>query len=429
MKKIGILSLFFLILCFTLFAGGTQEEGTEGATGDEEVTVEFQIWVTPNLTMEYWEDLAAHFEEENPSVNVKLVQATTGESTADKFLQTRLAAGDMPDVCHVFTEEVFVEAGAFMPLPIDDNIAKLRNLEGMLKGGKLYTYDSITLIHGLIYYNKDMFADAGITEPPKTVSEFEQVCETLKTAGYTPIMMAAADWTAGFELSIFSAPLVFYNNTKWYKDRNEGNVSFRDEHWMTALTKYKNYIDKGYIFKGAIGTDYPTAQQLFLDQKGAMYPMGSWFSGSPEAEGADFEIGVFAPATLDGGSYLAAPANRTGYAVSAGTEHPEEAIALAKYMATAVYPVSKRLALEGGFSDFPNADEYMYEMNSIQQEVYELFKNTEVMTNNYNHPVGAPAPQGFTDAMMKAAQNLFTGGTPEKSAEILDSFWDEALEE
>jgi multiple sugar transport system substrate-binding protein/raffinose/stachyose/melibiose transport system substrate-binding protein len=428
MKKIGFACTFLMILSLSLFGGGTQEKDTANAS-EEEVTVEFQIWVTPNLTVEYWEDLASHFEEENPSINVKLVQATTGESTADKFLQTRLAAGDMPDVCHVFTEEIFVEAGAFMPLPIDDDISKLRNLEGMLKGGKLYTYDSITLIHGLIYYNKDIFADAGITELPKTVAEFEKVCATLKQKGYTPIMMAAADWTAGFELSIFSAPIVFYNNTKWYKDRTEGNVTFQDEDWMTALTKFKSYIDKEYIFKGAIGTDYPTAQQLFLDGKGAMYPMGSWFSGSPEAEGADFEIGVFAPTTLYGGSYLAAPANRTGYAVSADTEHPEEAVALAKYMATAVYPVSKRLALEGGFSDFPDSDEYMYDMNSIQEEVYELFKNTEVMTNNYNHPVGAPAPQGFTDALGKAAQNLFTGGTPEESAEILDSFWNDAIEE
>ena len=421
MKRVLVL---FIILGVVsgLFAGGVQESKPAEASGETEI--DFQIWVTPNLTVEYWENLVSEFNKEYPDIAVNLIQATTGESTADSFLKTRLVAGDMPDVCHCFSEDLFIDAGAFLELPIDADVRQLRSLDGMLKDGKLYTYDSITLIHGLIFYNKKMFAEAGISEPPRTYEEMDAACEKLLAAGYTPIMMAGADWTAGFELSIFSAPQVFYNNTSWYGDKNKGSVSFFDDDWRIAAERFKSYIDNKYIFKGAIGTDYATGQQLFLDGKAAMYPMGSWFSGAPEAVDADFEIGVFAPPTADGGRYLAAPANRNGYAVSATTEHPEEAIALAKFMGLSVEAVSQRLALEGGFSDMKNSDDYMYPMNPIQEEVYEVFKQAEVLTNNFNHPVGGPAPDGFTDALTKAAQNLFTGGPVDDSLSMLESFWD-----
>jgi len=403
-----------------LFANGTQEQDAE----DDQVELEFQIWVTPNLTVEYWEDLVTNFNKEYPNIKVNLVQATTGDSVADNFLKTRLAAGDFPDVINVFTKEIFIDAGAIMSLPIDEDVRQLRNLEGMLIDGKLWAYDAITLIHGLIYYNKTMFADAGITEVPKTQAEMDVVCEKLVAAGYTPFMMAGADWTAGFEFSIWAAPDVFYQNQQWYKDKNEGKVTFAEDFYYSA-ERFKDYVEKGYIFKGALGTDYPTGQQLFLEKKAAMYPMGSWFSGSPEAQAVDFEIGAFAPVTQDGGSYLAAPANRSGFGVSATSKHPEEAILLAKYMGLSVYPVKARLVLEGGFPDMKNGADYMYEMNSIQQEIYEVYQNTDIMTNNLNHPVGAAPPAGFADSMTQAAQELLIGGTVEDAMVILDEFWDE----
>ena len=420
MKKVVLLTLLILSLAVPVYTAGTVESGKTS----EIVEIDFQIWVTPNLTVEYWEDLVADFHKKNPDIKVNLVQAITGESTADNFLRTRLAAGNFPDVCHVFTEDMFIEAGALMPLPIDDDVKRLRNLKGMIKDdGNLYTYDSITLVHGLIYYNKQLFEKAGITQLPKTQAEFDVVCEKLLTAGIVPISVAGADWTSGFVFSILSAPQVYYNNTQWYKDRNAKKVSFYDTDWTESATRFKNMYEKGYIYKGAPAMDYTASQQFFLDGKAAMYPMGSWFSGSPEALATGFEIGVIAPPTKDGGSYLAAIANRNGYGVSAKTKHPEAAIALAKYMGLDPYPVSKRLALEGGFSDMENAEDYTYDMTYIQNEINDLYKNTKVMTNNYNHPIGANPPDGFTDSMTRAAQTLLTGGSVKAALSEMENYW------
>lgn len=421
MKKVGMVLLMCLALIAPVFATGSAEveKSAEGAE------IDFQIWVTPNLTVEYWEDLVANFNKSYPDIKVNLVQAITGESTADNFLRTRLASGNFPDVVHVFTEDMFIDAGALMPLPIDEDVEQLRNLKGMIKeDGNLYTYDSITLVHGLIYYNKTLFEKAGITELPKTQAQFDAVCEKLLKAGIVPMSVAGADWTSGFVLSIMAAPQVFYNNTVWYRDRNEGKVSFFDADWRESATRFKNMYDKGYIYKGAPAIDYNASQQFFLDGKAAMYPMGSWFSGAPEALAADFEIGVITPPTKDGGAYMAAIANRNGYGVSATTDNPEAAIALAKYMGLDPYPVSKRLKLEGGFSDMKDPEAYAYDMTYIQEEINELYKAATVMTNNYNHPVGANPPDGFTDAMTRAAQMLLTGGTVDAALAELENYWD-----
>lgn len=420
MKKL-VLILFVLLLIITpAFSAGKSE--SVGAAKKTEI--DFQVWVTPNLTVEYWEDLVANFEKKHPDIKVNIIQAITGESTADNFLRTRLAAGNFPDVSHVFTEDMFIEAGAFLPLPIDDDVRGLKALDGMIKAdGNLYTYDSITLIHGLIYYNKTLFKQAGITELPKTQAQFDAVCEKLLRAGIVPISVAGADWTSGFVLSIMAAPQVFYNNTVWYRDRNEGKVSFFDTDWRESATRFKNMYDKGYIYKGAPAMDYNASQQFFLDGKAAMYPMGSWFSGAPEALAAGFEIGVIAPPTKDGGTYMSAIANRNGYAVSATSKHPEAAIALAKYMGLDPYPVSKRLALEGGFSDMKNSEAYAYDMTYIQEEVNELYKATTVTTNNLNHPVGANPPDGFDGSITRAAQMLLAGDTVNNALAEMEKYW------
>ena len=43
------------------------------------------------------------------------------------------------------------------------------------------------------FYNKDLFKQAGITEPAKTWDEFFQQCDKLKAAGITPLSMDTAD--------------------------------------------------------------------------------------------------------------------------------------------------------------------------------------------------------------------------------------------
>ena len=44
-----------------------------------------------------------------------------------------------------------------------------------------------------VFYNKDIFAAAGVEELPSNWEEFKDVCQKLKDAGYTPIVESGAE--------------------------------------------------------------------------------------------------------------------------------------------------------------------------------------------------------------------------------------------
>ena len=60
------------------------------------------------------------------------------------------------------------------------------------RDGKIYASSMEGQVIGY-FYNKDLFKQAGITEPAKTWDEFFQQCDKLKAAGITPLSMDTAD--------------------------------------------------------------------------------------------------------------------------------------------------------------------------------------------------------------------------------------------
>ena len=77
-------------------------------------------------------------------------------------------------------------------------------------GGQLLNLGIAKEARNTIFYNKDMFAKAGITTLPKTYTEFEAACEKLKAAGFTPMITdggSGASWVAGDALNILSDTL------------------------------------------------------------------------------------------------------------------------------------------------------------------------------------------------------------------------------
>ena len=59
-------------------------------------------------------------------------------------------------------------------------------------GGKIYASSMEGQVIGY-FYNKDLFKQAGTTEPAKTWDEFFLQCDKLKAAGITPLSMDTAD--------------------------------------------------------------------------------------------------------------------------------------------------------------------------------------------------------------------------------------------
>jgi ABC-type glycerol-3-phosphate transport system substrate-binding protein len=334
-----------------------------------------------------------------------------------------LTSGDFPDVLSNISYQDFAKAGALMDIPIDEDIKKIKDYESLLIDGKLYTLQAYLQPHTLIFYNKDMFEKAGITELPKTWDEFEVVCEKLKQAGFTPLL-AAGDWSTTLTFSILTGPEIFGKNPNWYADRNAGKTSYTDENWLEVAGRFHNLAKKGYFNEGALSIDYTQMEQEFLKGKAAMYPMGSWFAAAYEAAKPDFEVGVFAPPTLDGSGPYMSGSRGTSFAVSATSKHPEAALRFAKFLVLDPEFHKAFSQVDGMFSGL--VEPINYEFTPLQQEIYNLIQQAGKVTGYETHRAGDFPVNGIGNELAKVGQKLLLKNADVKQVMAeLDKYWDQ----
>jgi multiple sugar transport system substrate-binding protein len=166
----------------TLLASACTGQNTTSASDDasKDVTITFwHGWTAPN-ELKAINDNVSRFEKAHPNIHVKV----QGNITDDKINQALRAGGDKaPDVVSSFTTDnvgQFCSSGAFTdlaPFLAKDKIDPAATfpkpmLEYTQYQGKRCTLPLLGDAYGL-YYNKKAFAAAGITTPPKTLSEFK----------------------------------------------------------------------------------------------------------------------------------------------------------------------------------------------------------------------------------------------------------------
>jgi ABC-type glycerol-3-phosphate transport system substrate-binding protein len=424
----GMLSLA-IVLGLTACGGGSNNAAEQSASasdngqasGDKQEIV-FQSWITPNLTPEYYDGLIKKFEDANPGITVKRIQPPANEGSPDNYLKTLLASGDFPDVVQNATIQAFVDAGALQEIPIDDDIKKINNYEAEMINGKLYNISAIRQPQSLIFYNKKLFADAGITSTPTTWAELEDTAAKLKAKGITPLL-TAGDWTSGFTFSILTSPNVYKDNKVWYADRFDGKVKFTDPNWMEAANYYNDLVKNGYFNKGALSIDYTAVEQEFLKGNGAMYPMGSWFSATEATATKDFEVGVFAAPTKDGTQYILGGENAGGFAVSKTSKYPDAALKFAKFMMLDPEAHKGYLQADALFSNLK--EPLKWNMSPLQSEIYDLLLKNPPMVGHLNNKVGRVPVSGIQDQYNKVAQNILLGGADlNKEMQSMDDYWD-----
>ena len=103
-----------------------------------------------------------------------------------------IAAGNYPNIALVgrgATEKQYVENDLLLDLT-DRPVTKIMtdlNKKTHENNGKIYSVSTGVGVYGLLY-NKEVLAKAGITDPPKTLTELKKVCEALQSKGITPFM-------------------------------------------------------------------------------------------------------------------------------------------------------------------------------------------------------------------------------------------------
>ncbi|HYQ73781.1 extracellular solute-binding protein [Cellulomonas sp.] len=299
-----------IVAAMTLAACGGGDSGSGGEDGGD-VTMTFWHNSTTGDGKAYWEDTVAAFEEANPGVTIN-IQSIQNEDMDGK-LQTALNSGDAPDIFMARGGGKLadvVEAGQAMDLS-DALTQETRDalgeasLSAFTVDGGVYGVPTAVLPGG-IYYSKDLFTQAGITETPTTVDELSAAVDKLKAAGIQPIALGAKDaWPAAHWYYFFALRECSQDTmTQAAKD-----MSFDDECWTKAGEDLQDFAGTEPFNDGYLTT---TAQQgagssagMIANHQAAMELMGAWDPGviaslTPDQQPLA-DLGWFPFPAVDGG--------------------------------------------------------------------------------------------------------------------------------
>lgn len=303
-----------------------------------------------------YEELIAEFNKTNPDTNITF-EAFESQNYLT-VLSTALAGGTGPDIIHVRAYgglESLAQPGYLRPLGDSDvDLTGFSDLaisaESMREDGKLYAvpFASQTLV---IYYNTDIFAENNLT-PPQTWDELLATSQSLLDAGVTPIANGTATaWQN--EIMVGAFVPAFYGQ-QFEADIVAGTATFEDPRFVGALDKLLEITD--FLPKGYTGIDYPSAQQLFLSGRAAMFAGGSWEIANFRRQQPDLNFDIVAsPAAAAGEQQLVSTFFDGGYAVNATSEHEEEALEFIRFTATKEFG-DQLVAKLGNISPIPEVD-------------------------------------------------------------------------
>ncbi|MFE3037368.1 extracellular solute-binding protein [Streptomyces canus] len=280
---------------------------SDGGSSDGTTTVEWWNISTTEPSKSVWAALAKKFEAANPKIKIKIVQL---ENDAYKSKMTALtASGKLPDIFHTWGGGVLkqqVDAGL-----VEDLTDRTKPwADGLLKVTKEpYIYDDkvygIPFDMGMIgfWYNKKLFQQAGVSEPPTTWGGFLEAVSKLKAKNITPIALAGKEKWPGMYywayLAMRTAGIDALQKASEDKD-------FTGAGFVEAGRHLKQLVDLQPFQKGFLNAAYstPTGQAAAVGNgKAAMELMGQW-APSVEADsgkGLGADLGFFPFPAVEGG--------------------------------------------------------------------------------------------------------------------------------
>lgn len=144
-----------------------------------------------------------------------------------------------------------------------------------------------------VLYNKQMFAEAGITELPTTWSDFLAAGQQLAAAGFPPFTAGFGQWPLSSFTQVYQWNIVGEENLKATFD---GTMPYTAEPWVELLGLFEELGQAGILAEGTITNDAPAAESLFVNGQAAMLFDGSWALGVFKQQNSSFtDYGVFFP--------------------------------------------------------------------------------------------------------------------------------------
>lgn len=361
------------------------------------------------------------YMKENPNVKIE-VEALAEEPFKNK-LKAYMASNESIDITMVHGgAELSTLVKAKYVKELDPKAYegdKYNFLPGVFRS---FTFDG--KVYGLprnsdyevIYYNKKLFADNGV-KVPTTYNELLDAAKAFRAKGVTPMSTNGKDlWSFG-EMFQNTAQRINGDQNAILDAVDQKKSFAQDESFLQTAKLLKQMLDVKMFQDAFMTSDYGASQNLFAQEKAAMWYMGSWEAGMATneklPESFRKNLGVIKYPIVECGKgkendLLAW--NGGGYALTTASKNPEEAKKFFDYLMSAnQWPKN---AWDTGAAVPAQKYTLTGKESEIQKQLTDILVNASSTAGVSFIDYGTPA---FKDDVQNAFGKFFAGAsTPEQ---------------
>ncbi len=399
---------------------------TDSAASAEPVEIEFIQWWGAEGGGEYLDELVAKFEAENPDITVKLT--TLPFSDSQTTIIASKATNTMPDVLGMnppWTRS-FYDMGILAPL--DDLMAADAsfNQEDYYQAsfapidGNIYLAPVVTTAFYL-YYNKTMFADAGLDLPTNWQELADYALELTDPANNQYGMTLTMSEQEAANSSILSLyPLLYAANGRTLVD---GVYTVETDEMRASMELISQFNTEGSLLPGTTSKGETTMVEEFSIGNTAMMITHSGQILVVNDRNPDLDLGIVAIPSIDGTTDPELRHHGWDVGISSGSEHKEEAWRFISFMIN-----------EENMADMCNQMQKLPAMYSVELDYvdeYPAVADTLAETNKYEmvEELMMMPESGTCWTALTQAGVAVISGTKSVDEALADAqaAWDEAL--
>lgn len=291
----------------------------------KEITINF--WDQQELDG-FYKKWTAEYSKLHPNVKWNITSSAAQDLV--KKLPLALQSGTGPDVFHLnnsWTAMIVnnMEAYPETVFPLAQLRADFIGVDNHLINGKLY-YIDYGIMTGGIFYNKDMWAAAGLNDAdiPKTWDKFIEVAKRL-----TQVDASGNMTVAGFDFNSMAQLLmnvVAIEHGQFFFSKDGKTAKLNTPEYVQACT----FVRDLYTVHKVGDTKMPDAVTAFQSSKAAMIYAWGWVGSAFKTNAPDLKFGYF-PVPTDDGNVPPAYDRNNGEAtlgVNAGSTTEAKAVAM-----------------------------------------------------------------------------------------------------
>jgi raffinose/stachyose/melibiose transport system substrate-binding protein len=355
---IAILMLAALVGVGCGSPGGSADENANEQDEKASSTVEKpDVAAAGDVTLTVWDQevrggqaaqikrLNEQFQQKYPNVTIKRVARSFED--LNKTLKLAVSGPNAPDVVEANQGRpimgTLVKGGLLEPLdpyaeafgwedrwsPLLLDLNKFSSDGNEFGSGNLYGVSQMGEIVG-VFYNKTK-----VSEPPKTLDDFEASLKEAKADGDIPIQFGNLDaWPGIHEYETVLAQTADKQAVRDFVFAREG-ASFDTPEFQAAAEKLQQWVDAGYFTPDFNGTGYDPAWQRFAKGKGRYLIAGTWLTADLADQMGDDVGFMLMPGTDEGADPVALGGESLPWAITSQSKNKDVAAAYIDFLTDA----------------------------------------------------------------------------------------------